>query len=78
MRASFARSWPFVVSGCGIPRLDVIHRYMRILPTSAMGLVGSLLLEQIDKWTLQRRYMQLEGLQSLSDTASPRLSAVTC
>jgi hypothetical protein len=27
---------------------------------------------------LQRRYMQLEGLQSLSDTAQLRLSAVTC
>ena len=41
-------------------------------------LVGALLLEQSDEWTLQRRYMQLEGLQSLSDTAQPRLSAVTC
>jgi putative transposase len=40
-------------------------------------LVGALLLEQSDEWTLQRRYMQLEGLQSLSDTAQPRLSAVT-
>jgi putative transposase len=41
-------------------------------------LVGAMLLEQSDEWTLQRRYMQLEGLQSLSDTAQPRLSAVTC
>ena len=39
-------------------------------------LVGAMLLEQSDEWTLQRRYMQLEGLQSLSDTAQPRLSAV--
>lgn len=39
-------------------------------------LVGAILLEQNDEWTLQRRYMQLEGLQSLSDTAAPRLSAV--
>jgi putative transposase len=35
-----------------------------------------MLLEQSDEWTLQRRYMQLEGLQALSDTAQPRLSAV--
>jgi putative transposase len=39
-------------------------------------LVGAMLLEQSDEWSLQRRYMQLEGLQSLSDTAVPRLSAV--
>jgi putative transposase len=39
-------------------------------------LVGAMLLEQSDEWSLQRRYMQLEGLQSLSDTAIPRLSAV--
>jgi putative transposase len=41
-------------------------------------LVGALLLEQSDEWTLQRRYLQLEGLQSLSDTAPARLSAVQC
>lgn len=39
-------------------------------------LVGAMLLEQSDEWALQRRYMQLEGLQSLSDTPQPRLSAV--
>jgi putative transposase len=39
-------------------------------------LVGAMLLEQSDEWSLQRRYMQLEGLQALSDTAAPRLSAV--
>ena len=39
-------------------------------------LVGAMLLEQSDEWSLQRRYMQLEGLQSLSDTAPTRLSAV--
>lgn len=30
-------------------------------------LVGAMMLEQNDKWSLQRRYIQLEGLQSLSD-----------
>jgi putative transposase len=39
-------------------------------------LVGALLLEQNDEWQLQRRYMQLEGLQTLSDNQPVRLSAV--
>ncbi len=43
---------------------------------AVMRLVGAILLEQNDQWTLKRRYMQLEGLQALSDTAPARLSAV--
>jgi len=39
-------------------------------------LVGALLLEQSDEWSLQRRYMQLEGLQTLTDNQTTRLSAV--
>ena len=39
-------------------------------------LVGALLLEHNDEWQLQRRYMQLEGLQSLVDNQTARLSAV--
>nr|GEU28133.1 hypothetical protein [Tanacetum cinerariifolium] len=39
-------------------------------------LVGAMMLEQNDEWFLQRRYMQLEGLQSLSDNQPARLSAV--
>jgi putative transposase len=39
-------------------------------------LVGALLSEQNDEWQLQRRYMQLEGLKTLSDNQVPRLSAV--
>jgi len=39
-------------------------------------LVGALLLEQSDEWSLQRRYMQLEGLQALADNQTARLSAV--
>lgn len=39
-------------------------------------LVGAMLNEQSDEWTLQRRYLQLEGLQALSDTAPARLPAV--
>lgn len=39
-------------------------------------LVSAMLLEQNDEWSLNRRYMQLEGLQTLSDTALTRLPAV--
>jgi putative transposase len=39
-------------------------------------LVGAMMLEQNDEWSLQRRYMQLEGLQFLSENQSARLSAV--
>jgi putative transposase len=43
---------------------------------SIVRLVGALLLEQNDEWQLQRRYMQLEGLQTLVDNQTARLSAV--
>jgi putative transposase len=43
---------------------------------SITRLVGALLLEQNDEWQLQRRYMQLEGLQSLADNQAARLAAV--
>lgn len=39
-------------------------------------LAGALLLEQNDEWQLQRRYMQLEGLNAVSDNQTARLSAV--
>ena len=39
-------------------------------------LVGALLLEQNDEWQLQRRYLQLEGLQAISENQPVRLSAV--
>ena len=43
---------------------------------SLVRLVGAMMLEQNDEWTLNRRYMQLEGLQTVSDTAPTRLPAV--
>jgi putative transposase len=39
-------------------------------------LVGAMLLEQNDEWQLNRRYMQLVGLQLLADNQPARLSAV--
>ena len=55
-------------------RTDVVG----IFPNEAsiVRLVGAILLEQSDEWSLQRRYMQLEGLQSLSENQTARLSAV--
>ena len=54
-------------------RTDVVG----IFPNEAAitRLVGALPLEQNDECSLQRRYMQLEGLQSLSDNQPARLSA---
>ena len=41
-----------------------------------MRLVGALLLEQNDEWSIQRRYMSLETLVPLSDTPPVSLPPV--
>jgi putative transposase len=43
---------------------------------SIIRLVEAMMLEQNDEWSLNRRHMQLEGLQTLSETAATRLPAV--
>jgi putative transposase len=65
----------------GLPHLNEIKRrtdVVGIFPSEAAitRLVGALLLEQSDEWSLQRRYMQLEGLQALAENQTARLSAV--
>ena len=55
-------------------RTDVVGIFPN--DTAIVRLVGAMMLEQNDEWSLQRRYMQLEGLQALSDTAPTRLPAV--
>ena len=56
-------------------RTDVV---VGIFPNEASltRLVGALLLKQNDEWQLQRRYMSLEALRTLSDDQPARLSAV--
>jgi hypothetical protein len=47
-----------------------------IVGTSIIRLVGAILLEQNDEWAVQRRYMTLETLGSVSDIATVSLPAV--
>jgi hypothetical protein len=42
-----------------------------------MRLVGAILLEQNDEWAIQRRYMTLETLGSISDNATVSLPVVS-
>jgi putative transposase len=55
------------------PRTAVVDMFLN--EAAITRLVGALLLERNDEWRLQRRYMQLHGLQALSDNQLARLSA---
>lgn len=44
--------------------------------SAIIQLVGAMMIARNDESSLQGRYMQLEGLQSISGNQSPRLSAV--
>ena len=74
--------WPQLASTNPLERLmkEIKRRsnVVGIFPNEAAikRLVGAILLEHSEEWMLNRRYLQLEALQSLSDTATPRLSAV--
>ena len=74
--------WPQIYSTNPLERLNAeIKRRTNVVgifpnDASITRLVGAMLLEQSDEWSLNRRYMQLEGLQSLSDTAPTRVSVI--
>jgi putative transposase len=74
--------WAQIASTNPLERLnaDIKRRtnVVGIFPNDAaiVRLVGALLLEQNDEWQLQRRYLQLEGLQTISENQAVRLSAV--
>jgi putative transposase len=74
--------WAQIASTNPLERLnaDIKRRtnVVGIFPNDAAitRLVGALLLEQNDEWQLQRRYLQLEGLQTISENQAVRLSAV--
>lgn len=74
--------WPQLASTNPLERLNAeIKRrtdVVGIFPNddAIVRLVGAMLLEQNDEWALQRRYLQLEGLQTVSDNTPKRISAV--
>jgi len=55
-------------------RTNVVGIFLNAASTTR--LVGAMMLEQNDEWSLNRRSLQLEALQSLSETVPARLSAV--
>jgi putative transposase len=63
--------------GARAVRCRLRARIGKIVEAVVIRLVGALMLEQNDEWSVSRRYMSLESLNSLSDDPVRRLSAVT-
>jgi putative transposase len=59
MNRQIEGDWPYLWIDAGIFPNDA----------SIVRLVGAMMLERNDEWSLNRRYMQLECLQTVSDTA---------
>ena len=55
-------------------RIDVVGIFHN--EAEITRLVGAILLEQNDEWAIQRRYISLDTLASVSDDPSTSLSAV--
>jgi putative transposase len=74
--------WPRIASTNPLERLngevkrraDVVGIFPN--PAAVVRLVGALMLEQNDEWTVGRRYMSLESLAVLSDAPRVRLPGV--
>jgi putative transposase len=80
---NFARAhWLQIHSTNPLERLNAEFKrrtnVLGIFPNDAVvtRLVGARLLEQHDEWSLNRRYMQLEGLQTLTVTDPTPLTSV--
>lgn len=58
------------------PRSRPVTRHLPKDDAAIIRLAVALLLEQNDEWTLQRRYVQLEWLQTVSDNGMYRISAL--
>lgn len=58
--------------------MDFLATRLWIFPNepAIVRLMGAMLMEHSDEWSLQRRHMQLEGLQQLLRTAPARLPVV--
>jgi transposase-like protein len=79
------RSLDDLVKALGVSRVSK-SQVSRLWRTNVVGifpnhgaivrLVEAMVLEQNDEWNMNRRYMQLEGLQTLCDTSPTRLSGL--